>query len=74
MTTFWMIVAAMILTAVALVAPVFLRVRSGRNLDSAGQNVAIARERLSELEADRKAGGLDKGKSDRDFEKTIRQR
>ena len=58
MITFWILVAAMTLAAVALVGPAFLRSRYGKASDRANQNVAIARERLAELEADRAAGAL----------------
>lgn len=59
MTTFWIIAAAMTLAAVATVAPAVLRKRSsGKALNRDRQNIAIARERLAELETDRAAGDI----------------
>ena len=58
MSIFWIIVAAMTLAAVALLAPAFFRSRKDADLDRSRQNVAIARERMKELQADRDAGNL----------------
>ncbi|HEB96061.1 MAG TPA: c-type cytochrome biogenesis protein CcmI [Sedimenticola thiotaurini] len=58
MMLFWIIVAAMMLAAVAILAPALLRNRSGDELDRDQQNVVIARERLAELESERDSGAL----------------
>jgi len=55
---FWLIAAVMVGAAVLVVAPALLRARSEGAIDRAQQNVAIARERLAELEEDRAAGRL----------------
>lgn len=56
MTLFWSITAAMLLVALALLAPSLLRSRRSDQLDRGRQNVLIARERLEELEADLNSG------------------
>ncbi len=59
MMQFWIIVAAMMVAAVAILAPALLRRREhGEELDRDRQNVVIARERLAELEAERDEGIL----------------
>jgi cytochrome c-type biogenesis protein CcmH len=58
MTTFWIIVAALILAALAMLAPSLLRSRQRLSSDRNQQNVIIAQERLSELEADLSNGVL----------------
>jgi cytochrome c-type biogenesis protein CcmH len=64
MTLFWIIAAGMILLPLALVAPVLLRRRQVQSQDRDRQNIAIAREHLAEIEAERKRGML----SDEEFE------
>lgn len=59
MTLFWIITAAMILAALAMLAPSLLRTRQLHSLDRDQQNVVIARERLAELAAERDQGTLD---------------
>lgn len=59
MMLFWIITAAMILVALALLAPSLLRTRQVNSLDRDQQNLVIARERLAELEAERDQGILD---------------
>ena len=66
MTLFWIITAAMILVALAFIAPALLRNTDLRASDRDQQNVVIARERLAELQAEHKAGTL----SDEQYEKT----
>ena len=56
MTIFWFITAAMILVAIAILAPSLLRSRRSDQLDRDRQNVMIAREHLVELEADLNSG------------------
>ena len=58
MTTFWIIVAALIVAALAMLAPSLLRSRQRLSSDRNQQNVIIAQERLSELEADLANGVL----------------
>lgn len=58
MMLFWIITAAMILVALALLAPSLLRNRQSNTLDRDQQNVVIARERLVELESERDRGSL----------------
>jgi cytochrome c-type biogenesis protein CcmH len=52
MTIFVILAAALVLLALVLVAPSLLRNRASMVLDRNQQNVVIAQERLSELEAD----------------------
>ncbi|MET0086984.1 MAG: c-type cytochrome biogenesis protein CcmI [Sedimenticola sp.] len=59
MITFWIISAVLILIAIAFLAPALLRTRQTMVLDRNQQNVVIAQERLSELEADLANGVLD---------------
>lgn len=61
MMLFWIIVAAMILAAVAILAPALLRSRRSDDLDRDQQNVVIARERLAELEAELEQGKITAG-------------
>lgn len=63
MTLFWTISAVMMLAALALLAPTLLRQHRAADDDTESQNVAIARERLAELEKARKGGEL----SDEEF-------
>ena len=58
MMLFWIIVAAMLLAAVAILAPALLRSRNADDLDRDQQNVVIARERLAELETELSEGAL----------------
>lgn len=63
MTVFWIITAAMILVALALLAPTLLR-RHAASTDATERfNVEIARERLADLVTEKEAGGL----SDEEF-------
>ena len=63
MTVFWIITAAMIVVALALLAPTLLR-RHAASTDATEQfNVEIARERLADLVKEKEAGGL----SDEEF-------
>ncbi len=66
MMLFWTITVAMILAALALLAPSLLRNRQSDSLDRDRQNVVIARERLAELETERSQGILDQAQ----FEKS----
>lgn len=52
MMTFWIIAALLIVVALAILAPSLLRGRNQTVEDRNQQNVVIAQERLSELEAD----------------------
>ncbi|MES9845849.1 MAG: c-type cytochrome biogenesis protein CcmI [Candidatus Sedimenticola sp. PURPLELP] len=52
MITFWIIAALLILVALVLVAPSLLRSHQTLTQDRNQQNVVIAQERLSEIEAD----------------------
>mgnify|MGYP001819459296 FL=1 len=58
MTLFWILAAAMTLAAVVAVAPALLRNRRESALNRDRQNVAIARERMAELEREHEAGAL----------------
>ena len=58
MTTFWILTAVMTLATVAAIVPAILRKRRNTALDRNRQNIAIARERLAELEAEHAAGKL----------------
>lgn len=63
MTVFWIITAAMILAALALLAPTLLR-RHAASTDATERfNVEIARERLADLVKEKEASGL----SDEEF-------
>jgi len=53
MMLFWIISAAMILAALAMLAPPLLRNRRSESMDRDQQNVVIARERLAELESEK---------------------
>ncbi len=64
MTLFWTISAAMMLAALALLAPTLLRKPRVGTDDTEALNVEIARERLRELQGERAAGEL----SDEEFE------
>jgi cytochrome c-type biogenesis protein CcmH len=64
MNAFWLITAVMLVAALVLLIPVLLRKRNLKELDRDAQNVRIARERLAELEAERREGVL----SDEEFE------
>ncbi len=59
MTLFWILVAVMLLVAVGLMVPPLFGRRALADQDRKAQNVAIARERLQELEAEHAAGNLD---------------
>ncbi|MEW7975968.1 MAG: c-type cytochrome biogenesis protein CcmI [Candidatus Sedimenticola endophacoides] len=59
MTTFWIISAAFIVVALAMVAPSLLRGRRAMGIDRNQQNVVIAQERLVELETDLANGVID---------------
>ena len=59
MTLFWILAAAMLIVATSLlIFPLFGR-RTHSDQDRRAQNVAIARERLEELEAEHASGNLD---------------
>ncbi len=58
MTVFWIVTAAMVLAALAMLAPALLRTRSTAGIDRDKQNVVIARERLAELRQERDRGVL----------------
>jgi cytochrome c-type biogenesis protein CcmH len=58
MTTFWLIAAALMAVGVLMLAPALLKRRATGDTDRDAQNVAIARERLRELEAERDRGEL----------------
>ncbi|MEA3303435.1 MAG: c-type cytochrome biogenesis protein CcmI, partial [Pseudomonadota bacterium] len=58
MTIFWIITASMLLAALAGLAWPLLRKPAGVGIDRNQQNIAIARERLSALEADNKAAEI----------------
>ncbi|WP_428623413.1 c-type cytochrome biogenesis protein CcmI [Sedimenticola sp.] len=66
MTIFWLITAAMILVALAFIAPALLRKSELKISDRDKQNVVIARERLLELKSEHAAGTL----SDEEYEQT----
>ncbi|MES9882565.1 MAG: c-type cytochrome biogenesis protein CcmI [Sedimenticola sp.] len=59
MMTFWIFAAVLIAAALAILAPALLRSRTAVAEDRNQQNVVIAQERLSELEADLANGLLD---------------
>ena len=58
MTLFWIISAAMIVAALALLAPTLLRSHAARSDTTEQLNVAIAREHLAELRKQKDAGEL----------------
>ncbi len=58
MTLFWILTAVMIAAALAIIAPALLRRQRTDVLDRNAQNVAIARERLAELDAELAKGEL----------------
>lgn len=58
MTAFWLLAAAMTVGGIAVLAPALLRRRHANDADRDAQNVAIARERLRELEAERDRGEM----------------
>ena len=58
MITFWILTAVMTLVTVAAIVPAILRKRRNTALDRNRQNIAIARERLAELEAEHASGNL----------------
>jgi len=58
MTTFWILTAVMTIVTVAAIVPSILRKRRDTVLDRNRQNIAIARERLTELEAEHAAGNV----------------
>ncbi len=58
MTTFWLVAAALMAVGVLMLAPALLKRRLVGDTDRDAQNVAIARERLRELEAERERGEL----------------
>ncbi len=64
MTTFWIVTALMLLAALAGLAWPLLKKTSGVGIDRNQQNLEIARERLSELEAEYKAAEI----SDEEFQ------
>jgi cytochrome c-type biogenesis protein CcmH len=59
MTLFWVVTAGLILLGLILVAPPLLRGGKGELGGREEQNVAIARERLRDLELERERGELD---------------
>lgn len=59
MTLFWLIAAFMVAAAAALVLWPLWRGRTGADVSREAVNVAIFRERLAELDAERARGGLD---------------
>jgi cytochrome c-type biogenesis protein CcmH len=63
MTLFWILTAAMIVAALALLAPTLLKRLSDRGDDTETLNVAIARDRLNDLVKEKQAGEL----SDEEF-------
>jgi cytochrome c-type biogenesis protein CcmH len=64
MTAFWLIAAAMLVGALAVLGSVLLRSRSLDEPDRDQQNLRIARERLAELQIEQQEGRL----SNEDFE------
>lgn len=56
--TFWLVAAALMAVGLLMLAPALLRRRQVSDTDQDAQNVAIARERLRELEAERDRGEL----------------
>ena len=59
MTLFWILAAAMVIVAIGLLVPPLFGRRTLKDQDRRAQNVAIARERLKELEAEHAGGNLD---------------
>lgn len=59
MTLFWILAAAMLIVAIGLLIPPLFGRRALHDQDRRAQNVAIARERLKELEAEHASGNLD---------------
>jgi cytochrome c-type biogenesis protein CcmH len=57
-TTFWLVAAGLMAVGVSMLAPALLKRRQIGDTDRDAQNVAIARERLRELEAERDRGEL----------------
>ena len=64
MTTFTLIAAAMILLALAMLAPALLRKRQMATSDRDQQNVIIARERLQEMELELASGKISQDEFD----------
>jgi cytochrome c-type biogenesis protein CcmH len=58
MSLFWIIAAGMILLAIIMLTPVLLRPQQTRPADRDRQNIAIAREHLAEIEAEKERGTL----------------
>ena len=58
MSVFWVLAAAMTVGGIAALAPALLRNRRAVDADRDAQNVAIARERLKELQAEHARGEL----------------
>jgi cytochrome c-type biogenesis protein CcmH len=58
MMLFWTLTAVMIAAALAIIAPALLRRQQQTALDRNAQNVAIARERLAELDAELAKGEI----------------
>jgi cytochrome c-type biogenesis protein CcmH len=58
MSVFWVLAAAMTVGGIAVLAPALLRNRRAVDADRDAQNVAIARERLKELQAEQARGEL----------------
>lgn len=58
MMLFWTLTAAMIVAALTIIAPTLLRKQRSDSLDRDAQNIAIARERLAELDAELKKGEI----------------
>lgn len=58
MMLFWIITAAMILVALAIIAPALLKKGPLEELDRDQQNVVIARDRLAELQSEYAAGSV----------------
>ncbi len=59
MTLFWILAALMLMLAIGLLIPPLFGRRALHDQDRRAQNVAIARERLKELEAEHESGNLD---------------
>ncbi len=66
MTLFWILTAAMILAAMAFIAPALLRNKRLEISNRDQQNVVIARERLQDLQIEHAAGSL----TDTEYEQT----
>jgi cytochrome c-type biogenesis protein CcmH len=58
MTLFWILAALMIIVAIAILAPTLLRSRKLATNDREAQNIAIARERLAELDTELAEGRI----------------